>query len=195
MSHLVLDTQAIEKHKRVNVVERTKQIADAAVKQDWQNNAVTYAPDGDRPTTMLDAQLGRPLTRLEIEKRLKKCNPNLFIEVSKAFPDKAGVYTVTGVPDELGVIRRQKQFLTGMEAGYSPEFSVRHIEYEEVPNPSCPGEMTKRPKFKGETRGWRTVVASLIRSKHFTLEDAKRNFEIKQESRNWQQLTQPPIQL
>jgi hypothetical protein len=188
---LILDSSAIEKHKRASVYERTKQVADAAVKQDWQGNFVTHAPDGERPVTSLEAQLGRPLTRLQIEQRLKKCNPNLFVEVSKGFSNKAGIYTVNGVPDELGVIRKQKQFLVGMEAGFSPEFSVRHIEYEEVPNPSCPGEMTKRPKFKGETRGWRTVLAALIRSRHLTLGDAETNFEINkgQESRNWHLLT------
>jgi len=192
MSHLVLDTQAIEKQKRIGVFERTRQVSDAAVKRDWETNFVTHAPDGDRPVTSLEAQLGRPLTRLQIEQRLKKCNPNLFIETSNADKTKAGVYTVNGVPDELGVIRKQKQFLCGMESGFSPEFSVRHIEYEEVPNPSCPGEMTKRPKFKGETRGWRTVLASLIRSRHLALTDVQKNFETNkgQESKNWQILSQ-----
>lgn len=192
MSHLVLDSQAIEKHKRIGVFERTKQVSDAAVKRDWETSFVTYAPDGDRPTTSLEAQLGRPLSRLQIEQRLKKCNPNLFIETSNADKTKAGIYTVAGVPDELGVIRTQKQFLTGMESGFSPEFSVRHIEYEEVPNPSCPGEMTKRPKFKGETRGYRTVLAALIRSRHLKLTDATREFELGkgQESKNWHLLSQ-----
>jgi hypothetical protein len=189
---LVLDTATIEKHKRASVYERTRQVADAAQKRDWETNFVTHAPDGNRPVTELDAQLGRPLTRLQIEQRLKKCNPNLFIEISKADPKKAGIYRVASIPDELGVLRSQKQFLTGMEAGFSPEFSVRHIEYEEVPNPSCPGEMTKRPKFKGETRGWRTVLAALIRSKNFSYGDANREFEIEkgQESRNWHLLSQ-----
>ena len=191
MSHLVLDTQTIAKHKKQTVYERTKQVADNAVKRDWESNFVTHAPDGDRPTTSLEAQLGRPLTRIQIEQRLKKCNPNLFIETSIADPTKAGVYTVAGVVDELGVIRKQKQFLTGLENGFSPEFSVRHIEYEEVPNPSCPGEMTKRPKFKGETRGYRTVLAALIRSRHITIGSASEHFNLSsgQNSRNWQLLT------
>jgi len=189
---LVLDTATIEKHRRASVYERTKQVADAAVRKDWESNFVTHAPDGDRPTTSLEAQLGRPLTRIQIEQRLKKCNPNLFIETSIADKTKAGVYTVAGVVDELGVIRKQKMFITGMESGFSPEFSVRHIEYEEVPNPSCPGEMTKRPKFKGETRGWRTVLAALLRSRHLNYEEMNREFEISnkgQQSRNWQVLT------
>lgn len=188
---LILDSQTIEKHKRATVFERTRQISDDAVKKDWEGNFVTHAPDGDRPVTSLEAQLGRPLSRLQVEQRLKKCNPNLFIETSKADPTKAGIYRVASIPDELGVIRSQKQFLTGMESGFSPEFSVRHIEYEEVPNPSCPGEMTKRPKFKGETRGWRTVLAALIRSKNLVAGDANREFEINrgQQSKNWHLLT------
>ena len=114
---LILDTQTIQKHKKAAVYEKTRQLSDAAVKSDWEKNFVTYAPDGDRPVTSLEAQLGHPLTRLQVEARLKKCNPNLFVEVSKAFPEKAGVYTVSGIADELGVIRREKMFLTGMEAG------------------------------------------------------------------------------
>jgi hypothetical protein len=192
MSHLVLDSSDIIRHKKQSVFERTRDLSDAAVKRDWDSNFVTHAPDGDRPTTEFDAQIGRPLFRNQIEQRLKLCNPDLFIEQSIADPKKAGVYTVTGVADELGVVRRQKKFIVGMESAISPEFSVRHVEYEEIPNPSNPAEMTKRPKFTGETRGWRTILAALIRGKYVTRGSAEKHFEINkgQQSRNWHVLTQ-----
>ena len=166
-------------------------MADAAVKNDWANNFVTHAPDGDRPTTTLEAQLGRPLSRLQFEQRLKKCNPDLFVEVSNNFPDKAGIYVMDGLPDDLGVIRKQKRFVTGIQNGFMPEFSVRHVEYEDVPNPSCPGEMTKRQKFVGETRGWRTALRTLIKSRLVSGSSVEKNFETNkgQESKNWQALT------
>lgn len=191
MSNLILDTSDLERHKKIGVFERTKQLSDSAVKHDWGTNSVTHAPDGDRPTTNLQAQLGRPLTRTQIEQRLKLCNQNFFIETSTKDKSKAGVYIVVREPDEIGVIRSRKRFLVGMEAGFSPEFSVRHTIDEEVPNPSCPGEMTKRPKFVGETRGWRTVVATLIRSGFTDKESATKHFELNkgQESRNWHLLT------
>jgi hypothetical protein len=191
MSHLVIDSAGIERRKEVTVWERTKAMSDAAVKRDWENNFVTHAPDGERPTTTLEAQLGRPLSRMQFEQRLKKCNPALFVEVSKGFPDKAGIYVMDGLPDNLGVIRKQKRFVTGMMNGYMPEFSVRHTEMEEVPNPSSPGEMVKREKFIGETRGWRTVLSTLIRSRLVSSASAEKNFETSkgQESRNWQVLT------
>lgn len=188
---LVIDSQGITKRKKREVWDRTKQMGDAAVKRDWENNFVTHAPDGNRPTTNLEAQLGRPLTRLQFEQRLKLCNPNLFTEVSNAFPDKAGVYTVTSLPDELGVLRTQKKFVTGIMNGFMPEFSVRHVEYEEVPNPANPAEMTKREKFVGETRGWRTALAALVRSGYTDKESAMKHFDINRgpESRNWHLLT------
>lgn len=191
MAHLVIDSAGIRKRKKREIWDRTKQMADAAVKRDWESNFVTHAPDADRPTTTLEAQMGRPLSRTQFEQRLKKCNPNLFTEVSTAFPDKAGIYTVTGLPDELGVIRRQKKFITGIMNGFMPEFSVRHVEMEEVPNPSNPGGMTKREKFVGETRGWRTALATLIRSGYTDSESVRKHFATDkgQQSRNWHLLT------
>lgn len=188
---LVIDSAGIERRKKVGVYERTKAMADAAVKRDWESNFITHAPDGSRPTTTLEAQLGRPLTRLQFEQRLKKCNPNLFTEVSKAFPDKAGIYVVDSLPDELGVLKKQKRFITGIMNGFMPEFSVRHVEMEEVPSPSNPAETTKREKFVGETRGYRTALATLIRSKLITPASVEKHFEINkgQESRNWHLLT------
>lgn len=187
---LVIDSQGVQKRKKREVWDRTKQMADAAVKRDWENNFVTHAPDGARPTTTLEAQLGRPLSLPQFEQRLKKCNANLFTEVSNAFPDKAGVYVVTGLPDELGVIRKQKKFVTGIMNGFMPEFSVRHTEDEEVPNPASPGETMKRKKFVGETRGWRTALAALIRSRHITIGSANEHFDLRNESRNWHLLTE-----
>lgn len=188
---LVLDSSDIKRHKKIGVFERTKQLGDNAVKHDWETNSVTHAPDGERPTTSLEAQLGRPLSRTQIEQRLKLCNPNLFTETAKANPKKAGIYIVQRLPDELGVLRSQKKFITGMESGFSPEFSVRHTVDEEVPNPSCPGEITKRKKFIGETRGWRTVLATLIRSGFLDSASATKHFETNkgQESKNWKILT------
>jgi len=191
-AHLVIDSRGIERRKKKAVYERTRAMSDAAVKRDWENNFVTHAPDGNRPTTTLEAQLGRPLTRPQFEQRLKKCNANLFTEVSKAFPDKAGIYVMDKLPDELGVLRPQKRFVAGIMNGFMPEFSVRHVEEEEVPNPESPGETTKRQKFTGETRGWRTALATLIRSRLITPESVRKNFETNsgQESRNWHLLTQ-----
>lgn len=197
MAHLVIDSAGIARRKKKAVYDRTKQLADNAVRHDWETNFVTHAPDGNRPTTSFEAQLGRPLSRLQFEQRLKKCNPNLFTEVSNGFPDKAGIYVMDSLPDEIGVLRKQKRFVTGIMNGFMPEFSVRHTEMEEIPNPSSPGEMTKREKFTGETRGWRTALATLIRSGLLDSGSTTREFEINngQESRNWQALTRPTIHL
>jgi len=188
---LILDTQRIEAHEKAQVFERTKQLSEEAVNRDWKNNADTFADDGTRPTTDIFAQMGRALTRLEVEKRLRQCNPNFLFEISKADPSKSGVYVVEPMPDDLGVMRNQKRFLVGMESGVSPEFSVRHVVPERIPHPEISGEFITRSKFVGETRGWRTVVARLIRLRRIRKESAESAFNLNQgmESKNFQQLT------
>lgn len=188
---LTLDTETQRKHARRSVIERTRDLSDRAVKTDWSNAEFAHGPDGDIPTTSLAAQLGRPLSRPQFEDRLRKCNSNLFVETSINFPDKAGIYIVANEPDEIGVRRPRKKFLTGIESGFMPEFSVRHVESETVPHPDTPGEFTTRSKFTGETRGWRTVLARLVRQKVVRLVDVRTHFETHRgrQSKNWASLT------
>lgn len=188
---LTLDTETKRKHAKRSVIERTRDLSSRAVKSDWSNAEFAHAPDGDIPTTTLAAQLGRPLSRMQFEERLKKCNSNLFVETSINFPDKAGIYMVANEPDEIGVRRPRKKFLTGIESGFMPEFSVRHTAPETIPHPDVPGEFITRPKFTGETRGWRTALARLVRQKAVRLPDVRVHFETHKgrQSKNWSALT------
>lgn len=138
--------------------------------------------DGDTDTNLLAAQLGRPLTSQQLEQRLRKCNPDLMIERSIADATKSGVYCVRD---------GEKRFICGMEAGYMPEFSVRHVTTEEIPDPDIEGHWIKRKKFTGETRGWRTVLARLLRAGHLQPGEIERWFEISKgrSSQRWQILT------
>lgn len=154
----------------------------ALLREDIQRERLTTSPDGDIPVTSLQAQMGRALMGYQIIQRLKRCNPNLVFEVSLHDKTKTGIYlkTPTG-----------KQFLCGMQTQLSPEFSVRVPETKEIPHPDNTGEWVKVQGIKTETRGWRTVLAMLIRSKAITLEQAERHFEVNlgRSSKNWQTIT------
>ncbi len=166
---------------RVDTVRRTRAMNRQALLDTLERES--YAADsGGLGGNDLEYQIGRPLTAAQFEQRIRRCNPNLLVERSRADPTKRGVYRV-----EDG----ERRFICGMESGYMPEFSVRHIEMQEIPDPDIAGHWQKIPKFKGETRGWRTVLARLLR--HRVIEPAaiERWFEISQgrSSRNWQLLT------
>lgn len=133
-----------------------------------QKQSALVAPDGDRPTHLMEAQLGRPMTSGEIIKRLKRLNPNLLFERSIADPSIMGIYVAE--KNEYG-----RRHLFGFEFGYSPEYSVRTTDAE--------------GRFR-EVRGWRTVLARLIRTRMISKEAAENAFGIPTlDSKNWQTLT------
>lgn len=129
-----------------------------------QKKAHAANPDS-RPSQKPEAQLGRVMHSRDIIVRLNKLNSNLLFERSTAVPDKMGVYTVQD---------GEKRFLFGFEFGYSPEFSILSDE----------GDV--------RLRGWRKVLANLIRSRMITLPAAESAFNILSgpESRNWHMLVQ-----
>jgi len=145
----------------------TRAYQEALIHDAQDKEAAASAPDADHPTTSLEAQVGRPLTGHEIAARLRKLNGNLIFERSLAVPDKMGIYHVHD---------GRKDFLMGYEYGYSPEFSVRHVN--------------DKGQFVKETRGWRTVLMRLIRQRLITASGAARLFGLPtRTSHNWQSLT------
>lgn len=158
--------------KRVQVEYHQKQdIKQASVQAVAQlRQSELTAPDGEIPTTVLEAQLGRPMTSAEIAKRLLKLNPNLIFERSLADPSTMGIYLPD--PETHG----GRRFLMGFEFGYSPEFTVNGND--------------ARGRYQ-EKRGWRQIIARLARMGHISLSAAERLFETARgrASRNWQTLT------
>jgi len=128
------------------------------------------APDGDIPTTVLEAQLGRPMPSGEIVKRLQKLNPNLLFERSIADPTTMGIY----VADSK--VTGGRRFLMGFESGFSPEYTVNGKDAS--------------GRYR-ETRGWRQIIARLVRLGHLNLAAAEQSFNIARgrQSHNWQTLT------
>lgn len=156
-----------ESKKADEVTEKTRNLVTF---QD-QRKAETIAEDAGRDVTNSE-QAGRWMAPLKLKRAIKQLNPNLSFEVAHGDPSKTGIYFCDGVSNE-GTLYHGLRFICGMETGYSPEFSIR-IEKN--------GEMAK------EVRGWRTVLATLIRSRLIEKYETETLFKIHfgRESENWQ---------
>lgn len=167
------------KRQAIDTTVRTRAQTEILLSEKLRKDSDTVAPDGGIPTTSAEAQLGRPLFAAQVCERLRRCNSNFYFEVSKHDSTKMGIYIL----EPAG-----KRHICGMEAGIMPEFSVRHTRYEEVP---LDGEIKKILTFADETRGWRTVLARLLRARLITEAQVQQHFAPTKgrDSKNWQQLT------
>lgn len=151
-------------------VERTRSLT-AIAQAEAERHSREHMWDGTTPTDMLEAQIGRPMHHSDIHKRLLKLNPNLYFEEART-GKHFGIYLV----DSKYSATQGKRYLFGMEKGYSPEFSVRRTDEK--------GELV------GETRGWRTVLARLIRMQFIPVDATERAFAVHygRSSKKWKEL-------
>jgi hypothetical protein len=149
------------------------------LKDEIKREASLTSSDASFDVTDKEQQMGRPLSRSELERRLLLCNKNFIFETSIMDSSKAGVYLLTPTG---------KQFLCGYMNGVSPEFSIVVPEDKEIPDPDGTGEWQKVRGMKTEVRGWRTVLAMLIKNRAITQVQADRVFEthLGRDSQNWQ---------
>lgn len=140
------------------------------VSEGEQREQELSSPDGDVPTTVLEAQMGRPMTSAEIIKRLEKLNPNLVFERAVSDPSMMGIYLLDSR------VHGGRKFLMGFEFGYSPEFTVNGKD--------------ANGRYQ-EKRGWRQILARLARLGYISLAGAERLFDTARgrQSCNWQRLT------
>lgn len=168
--------QAIDAEKLVRAAEvaqasASREKADHALADATAKEVATVeAKDGVIDMTDAVAQAGRRLGRDVIERRLRELNPNLNFQRSKSDPTKQGVY--------LAAPSGEGRFLCGMEWEPSPEFTVNFI-----------GEHDGKRMVLNQVRGWRTVLARLIRAGVIEPERATTLFAVRQgrESANWYQ--------
>lgn len=169
------------RHKGL-VRERTRAFSLQSARDQAARDAATVDPDNGSQVTDTLAQVGRPLDAPEVQRRLLLLNPNLIFERSRACPEKTGIY----LPAPSSPYHPEgRRFICGMESCWMPEFSVRHTRQETGLDNSLHLVMD------GETRGWRTVLARLIRERLITLPQAERAFALTRgrSSRNWQMVT------
>ena len=132
------------------LAEDRKQFQRNQVEAQKQRDAETLGLDHGRDRTHIEAQIGRPLQRAEFVKRIQSLVPDIYYEQSKALSSRGGLYL-------------KGMFLTGMEHGISPEFSVM----EEVDGHG-----------RVLMKGWRSILAQLIAKRYITVEDAENTFGI-----------------
>lgn len=177
-----------ELRNKRDTVERTRALSDAALAEEKHAAEASASADGGHPTTSLAAQLGRPMATAEFQRRVTKCNRSLHFERSIAYPRLAGVYALETRPDP--VTRRwdlHKRFICGMEADYMPEFTVRHVELRQQPDPQIPGAFREFEECVDLTMGWRTVLARLVHERLISTGQCERYFGIPtRDSRLWQ---------
>jgi hypothetical protein len=89
-------------------------------------NAV-YLNDHSQSPANAERQLGRPMSAAELERRLKRVNPNLHFEVNPYNTTKKAVYRI--LPNQ------KKVFICAYENGTMPEYSVFRVKEEEIVQP------------------------------------------------------------
>lgn len=159
----VMDSVRRYFHRQMDRFAAANQRRDAAFKDAEQKKAALLEPDGDRPASDMAAQMGKPLMGLEVKNRLKRLNTNLYFERSP-LTGMDGIYFYPGIGE--------RRYLFCMEAEFTPEFSVR-ITHSET------------GKFK-EFRGYRTVLARLIKQGYITEAGAEKEFGLpSRSSQRW----------
>lgn len=188
---LTLGTEQLERQAKVTRYRETQQRYREDIDGAIQRKTSTVAKDGDILTTNFEQQLGHPLSSAEFIRRLQVMNPSLIVEPSLADSTKMGIYIPRRRRQDDGSERLEKQFICGMERGFMPERSVRHKKVVDMPNPDplLKNTFVQTEVFYKETRGWRTVLARLLRARLITMPQIQRHFPVSLNSRNWQVLT------
>src|SRR5258707_1603844 len=132
---LILDTPTQERWAGSGAQENTQAQRQHALEQEIHSNTISVRDDGGRDTSSLLAQMGRPLTSVEVQRRLHLCNPKLIFERCIRYPELTGVYIEKDERNAAGGWTKRKVHLFGMESGVMPEFSVLHQTVKRVPNP------------------------------------------------------------
>jgi hypothetical protein len=165
----------IDKAKEFHV-SQTEQL-----KEDRRERDSYIAPDGDVDifAHQSAAQQGRVLHTNEIMRRLRRINPALIYEISRAFPDIGAIYIVENVPDPITNKSPWKRHICGIPHGMVWEFHRPLVVFEEIPEADGLGTV-QSVKLEGKVPGWREVLARLIVDGVIKPADAEREFHITQ---------------
>lgn len=205
-------TQDIDAEKKgwleqVELVEKTRETLVNAETDHVRREEMPFTPDAaGMKVTDASQRQGRPMDHKRMMKLLKKCNSNLYFEQSIGSPDKIGIYIIVNpanYPAEYKLYKGRLMFVTGMNKGVMPEFSIIEAEVSVRPDPNGvedpnTGERVAfHNSFKEEKRGWRTVLFNLLKGRFVTEPQLEKHFQISlgQQSERWHQMTHTPIEL
>lgn len=188
---LTLGTDQIERQKRTNRLREQEHRSRETLMDQIEKKTFTVARDGDIVTTNLEQQIGQPLSSPEFIRRLQAMNQDFVVDPTLTDPTKMGIYVVRPQKQDDGSLRTEKVFICGLTRGFMPERSVRHMKRERMPNPDPhnKGTFIDVDVFTKETRGWRTVLAKLLRFRLITEAQIAKHFPPNLNSRNWKLLT------
>jgi hypothetical protein len=147
---IVKDSAKLKQESQQLIVNDKRQWQQEQVKLQKARDAETLGLDAGRDRLDLEAQIGRPLRRLELVRKIRTLVPSIYYEQSKAMASRGGLY-------------KNGKFLMGMEHGISPEFSV-------MEQAGGHGRVLMK--------GWRTILAQLIQGGYITVVQAEDTFGI-----------------
>ena len=147
------------------------------------------APDGGADRTNVCAQLGRPLRRQEVIRRLRLLNSRFMYEQSRNYPQQGGIYVNDPRLDPVTLREIGKRFVCGIPHNIVSEFDLQQMEDAKLPDPDVPLHWQKVPDLKQHIPGWRSILLRLAGEGWITLADIEKFFKISEgrSSQRWQQ--------
>ncbi len=167
-----------------DLIEKTRDFDNAVLRENTKREADTMAADGGgMDITSAEQRMGRSMSAWTFQQKLQKIREFLVFEKSNADPSITGIYIQSRTYDPA-LYRGRLMFVCGMGSAMMPEFSI--IETEEYEVPTINGPVMQR-RMKCETRGWRSVLAALLKARILSAHDVEKNFQISlgKESERW----------
>ncbi len=181
---LVLDTPAQERWRQGVIVERTRQLTRDAFAQKLAGNEIAIRPDNGVSVTNQEAQLGKVLSTGDFVERVRRCNDTLVYQQSKNFPDRGGFYQ--WIPDPTEPSKQILKMVGAVTHGWIPEFTVRLVKKEQVPDVVSAGNLVTTVTPTGLVKGWRTCLAALYRQRLVTRSAIEQHFpHLNRDSMYW----------
>lgn len=177
---LTIDSEKAQTHKKISRVEQ--QLQDRINWMKEQEKDTIYVENELIDISNNERQLGRPFLPSELEKRLKKVNPNFHFEVNWRNNEMKALYFIKN---------GKKEYIGSYHNCLMPEHSVSKVKYELVwdykatqkplerkdlpkhewvpgkgwvfdPNAPRPGwKVLKKPNGEYK-RGWRTLLIMIV---------------------------------
>ncbi len=156
-----------------------------------KRDAFTVAPDAaGMDITNTEARMGRPMSAWSFQQKLSRIGA-FYFEHAKNDHSKMGIYIpISNVNDPSLYYKGNLMFVCGMESGVMPEFSIMEAEVKLIPDATAIGGHRPQTTMAKEVRGWRTVLAMLLKKRIITAHDVEKHFQISlgRDSSRWQQL-------
>ena len=183
--------------QEVELVQKTRHELTQADKDAQRREAAPLTPDkAGMDVTDHRQRTGRAMSGDTLQYRLRKLIPAIYFERSINDHSKTGIYLYSSQYDP-GLYKGHLMFVCGMESGIMPEFSVIEAEAQRIPDAEANGGYRVEMSMAKEIRGWRTVLAMLLRRRILSAGDIEQTFQIPmgKDSQRWQEILCPPFEL